>query len=79
LDNTKVDKRWLKNNIRTRMPTMNDKIAPNNKAIKKACYKHLEGCNINFLGQQKGAPRDVENIKYNVKGHQGHQEVCRGC
>jgi hypothetical protein len=44
----------MKNNIRTRMPTMNDEIAPNNsKVIKKACYKHLERCNVNFLGEAK--------------------------
>jgi hypothetical protein len=44
----------MKNNIRTRMPTMNDKIPPNhNKVIEKACYKHLERCNINFFGGAK--------------------------
>jgi hypothetical protein len=39
-------------------------------------YSYIMGAKLNrnclFLGE-KGAPKDVENAKYDVKGHQGIQ------
>jgi len=63
------------NKLKTiRMPTMNGKIATSNSGnVENAHWKHLEGAlgciGMFFSFWVKGAPRDVESTRYDVRRH----------